>query len=41
MASLLDCEGTWEAADPGRPGAALACRHPDTAMALEALLASP
>jgi hypothetical protein len=38
MASLLGCDGTWEAADPGPPGAALASRHQDTALALEALL---
>lgn len=40
-ASLLGCNGTWVAADSGRPGAGLAGRHPDTALALEALLAGP
>ncbi|WP_326763819.1 DUF5682 family protein [Streptomyces sp. NBC_01591] len=40
VASLLGCEGTWETADAGRPtGAVLAGRHPETAVALEALLA--
>ncbi|MFE6664821.1 hypothetical protein ACFVFH_14840 [Streptomyces sp. NPDC057697] len=39
VASLLGCEGTWETADPGPVGVALAGRHPDTAVALEALLA--
>jgi len=33
--------GTWVATDRGRPGAGLAGRHPDTALALEALLAGP
>ncbi|WP_069169318.1 DUF5682 family protein [Streptomyces griseus] len=41
VAELLGCEGTWEetvpAASPG--GAALVARHPETAEALEALLA--
>ncbi|MER5846221.1 hypothetical protein ABT126_03870 [Streptomyces sp. NPDC002012] len=39
VASLLGCDGTWETVDPGLTGAALAGRHPDTAMALEVLLA--
>ncbi|WP_329527888.1 hypothetical protein [Streptomyces sp. NBC_01462] len=38
VATLLGCEGTWRTADPGPSGAALAARHPDTAVALEALL---
>ncbi|MGW3632716.1 hypothetical protein ACWD7F_21545 [Streptomyces sp. NPDC005122] len=38
VATLLGCEGTWQTADPGPSGAALAARHPDTAVALEALL---
>ncbi|QFZ73385.1 hypothetical protein GFH48_09055 [Streptomyces fagopyri] len=40
LANLLGCEGTWRTAAPGPSGAALAARHPDTAVALEALLAS-
>jgi hypothetical protein len=40
VASLLGCDGTWEAADPGTPCAALASRHQDTALALEVLLAA-
>jgi hypothetical protein len=39
VASLLGCDETWEAADSGAPGAALAGRHQDTALALEVLLA--
>ncbi|MFJ1642336.1 hypothetical protein [Streptomyces sp. NPDC088256] len=39
VASLLGCEGTWETADSGPAGVALAGRHSDTAVALEALLA--
>ncbi|MFD9219445.1 hypothetical protein ACFWDI_05290 [Streptomyces sp. NPDC060064] len=39
VARLLGCDGTWETADPGPQGAALVGRHPDTAMALEVLLA--
>jgi hypothetical protein len=39
LASLLGCDGTWEAADPRPPGAALAGRYQDTALALEVLLA--
>ncbi|MFJ8849187.1 hypothetical protein [Streptomyces sp. NPDC102437] len=40
VASLLGCEGTWETAETDRPaGAALTGRHPETATALEALLA--
>ncbi|MEU4997894.1 DUF5682 family protein [Streptomyces sp. NPDC021622] len=38
VASLLGCDGTWETADAGPSGAALAGRHPETALALEALL---
>lgn len=38
VASLLGCEGTWEAASPGPRGAALAGRYPRAALALEALL---
>lgn len=38
-AGLLGCEGRWEAADPGPPGAVLAARHPETAAALDTLLA--
>ncbi|GAA3379402.1 hypothetical protein GCM10020367_62780 [Streptomyces sannanensis] len=41
VASLLGCEGTWEAADPDSPGVALTGRYPDTAVALEVLLAGP
>ncbi|MET9661371.1 hypothetical protein [Streptomyces sp. NPDC006510] len=40
VAGLLGCDGTWETADSGGPaGVALAGRHPETAVALEALLA--
>ncbi|MEU1472665.1 hypothetical protein ABZ434_31190 [Streptomyces sp. NPDC005761] len=39
VAVLLGSEGTWEDAEPGRSGAALLGRHPDTALAVEALLA--
>ncbi|MFJ4575405.1 hypothetical protein ACIP4W_29120 [Streptomyces sp. NPDC088846] len=39
LAGLLGCDDTWEAADPVPPGAALAGRFPDTAVALEVLLA--
>lgn len=39
VAGLLGCEGTGESPGSGRAGAALAGRHPDTALALEALLA--
>ncbi|WP_327712644.1 DUF5682 family protein [Streptomyces sp. NBC_00464] len=39
VAALLGCEGTWEEPGSGRAGVALADRHPDTAVALEALLA--
>ncbi|MFI6862904.1 hypothetical protein ACIBKZ_23930 [Streptomyces sp. NPDC050421] len=39
VAVLLGCEGTWESPGGGlRGGVALAGRHPDTALALEALL---
>ncbi|MGW1886650.1 hypothetical protein [Streptomyces sp. NPDC001970] len=41
VASLLGCEGTWEKADPDAQGAVLAGRYPDTAVALEVLLAGP
>ncbi|RNG38367.1 DUF5682 family protein [Streptomyces botrytidirepellens] len=41
VANLLGCDGTWATADSHHPaGAALAGRHPDTAVALEALLTS-
>jgi Family of unknown function (DUF5682) len=39
VASLLGCDGTWPTAAPAPLGAALAGRHPQTALALEALLA--
>lgn len=39
VAGLLGCEGSWRPADPAPPGALLAARHPDTAAALEVLLA--
>lgn len=40
VAGLLGWEGTWESLGSGRAaGAVLAGRHPDTAMALAALLA--
>ncbi|MFE7264394.1 hypothetical protein ACFU9B_20385 [Streptomyces sp. NPDC057592] len=40
VARLLGCEGTWETAETDHPaGAALTGRHPETAAALEALLA--
>lgn len=39
VAGLLGCEGAWASPGSGRrEGAALAGRHPDTALALEALL---
>ncbi|EFL21271.1 conserved hypothetical protein [Streptomyces himastatinicus ATCC 53653] len=39
VADLLGCDGTWATEDSHHPaGAALAGRHPDTAVALEALL---
>lgn len=39
VANLLGCDGTWATEDSHHPaGAALAGRHPDTAVALEALL---
>ncbi|MEU1803319.1 hypothetical protein [Streptomyces sp. NPDC019937] len=38
VADLLGCDGTWPTADSHPAGAALAGRHPDTAVALEALL---
>jgi hypothetical protein len=41
VASLLVCDGTWRTAAPGPSGAALVGLHPDTAVALEALLAGP
>jgi hypothetical protein len=40
VAGLLGCDETWKAPDPG-PGAALASRHRDTALALNVLLADP
>ncbi|MFJ2093996.1 hypothetical protein ACIOEW_32770 [Streptomyces sp. NPDC087901] len=39
VAALLGCEGTWESPGSGRTGVALVGGHPDTAVALEALLA--
>ncbi|MFM9632841.1 hypothetical protein [Streptomyces galilaeus] len=39
LADLLGCEGTWETAEATPAGAALLARHPDTATALEVLLA--
>ncbi|MGW2086383.1 hypothetical protein [Streptomyces sp. NPDC001880] len=39
VARLLGCEGEWETADSGPAGVALTGRHPETAVALEALLA--
>ncbi|MFC9607606.1 hypothetical protein ACFTTN_29685 [Streptomyces niveus] len=39
LAGLLGCEGSWQTADAAPPGALLAARHPDTAAALEVLLA--
>ncbi|MFH8516194.1 hypothetical protein ACH4CE_13970 [Streptomyces gelaticus] len=39
VASLLGCDGTWETTDSGPAGVALVGHHPDTAIALEALLA--
>ncbi|MFB4421294.1 DUF5682 family protein [Streptomyces sp. QL37] len=39
VAELLGCEGTWEAEAPAPSGAVLVGRHPETATALEALLA--
>ncbi|MEV0705381.1 hypothetical protein AB0I53_46750 [Saccharopolyspora sp. NPDC050389] len=41
VADLLGCDGTWEAAGPGRAGAELVDRYPDTAAALAELLAHP
>ncbi len=40
VADLLGCDGTWSTADPVPPGAELLGRHPETATALEALLAA-
>ncbi|HET9381664.1 MAG TPA: hypothetical protein VFP69_12640 [Streptomyces sp.] len=40
VARLLGCEGEWAAPDTGPAGAALLGRHPETAAALEALLAA-
>ncbi|OII60142.1 hypothetical protein [Streptomyces sp. CC77] len=40
VAALLGCDGTWHAADPVPPGAELVGRHPETAAALEALMAA-
>jgi hypothetical protein len=39
LADLLGCEGTWETAEATPAGAALLARHPETATALEVLLA--
>lgn len=39
VASLLGCDGEWETAGEDEPAASLARLHPDTAVALEALLA--
>ncbi|MFI6493049.1 hypothetical protein [Streptomyces sp. NPDC050564] len=39
VASLLGCDGAWEPAAPHSRGAELIGRHPDTAVALEVLLA--
>ncbi|MFJ8881865.1 hypothetical protein ACIRJR_00450 [Streptomyces sp. NPDC102402] len=39
LAELLGCEGTWEAEIPEPSGAVLVGRHPETAAAVEALLA--
>ncbi|WP_406165005.1 hypothetical protein [Streptomyces sp. NBC_00996] len=39
VASLLGCDGAWEPAAPHPRGAELVGRHPDTAVALEVLLA--
>ncbi|MEU9368889.1 hypothetical protein AB0D71_30280 [Streptomyces avermitilis] len=41
VASLLGCDGTWQTADPVPEGVQLIGRHPDTAVALESLLATP
>lgn len=41
VADLLGYEGSWETAAPAASGAVLTARHPDTAVALEALLAGP
>ncbi|MGW4143836.1 hypothetical protein ACWELV_45265, partial [Streptomyces mirabilis] len=41
VASLLGCDGTWRTAAPDPSGAALLGLHPDTALALEVLLAGP
>ncbi|MEU2588575.1 DUF5682 family protein [Streptomyces avermitilis] len=41
VASLLGCDGTWQTADPAPEGVQLIGRHPDTAVALESLLATP
>ncbi|GAA4936070.1 hypothetical protein ACFPM3_06215 [Streptomyces coeruleoprunus] len=40
LASLLGCDGRWTTADATPQGAELVARHPDTALALEALLAA-
>ncbi|WP_406099076.1 DUF5682 family protein [Streptomyces sp. NBC_01013] len=39
VAALLGCDGTWESDESGGAGVALAGRYPDSALALEALLA--
>ncbi|MFE1407418.1 hypothetical protein [Streptomyces sp. NPDC058770] len=38
VANLLGCDAAWATTDPGPSGAVLVGRHPDTAVALEALL---
>ncbi|MBD0421183.1 hypothetical protein H0H10_18835 [Streptomyces sp. TRM S81-3] len=40
VADLLGCDSGWATAGSSSPGAALTTRHPDTATALESLLAS-
>lgn len=39
LAGLLGYEGSWQSADATLSGARLVARHPDTAAALEVLLA--
>jgi hypothetical protein len=39
VAGLLGWDGAWDTADSGPSGAALLGRHPETAAALEVLLA--
>ncbi|MGV9245826.1 hypothetical protein [Streptomyces sp. NPDC003710] len=40
VAGILGCDEAWERAEPGPSGVALLGHHPDTAVALEALLAA-